>query len=273
MFRKLMMLGGASVLVMGLLFGRDALSYVGTGFGRIKQTVKDGVPVHFELERAMKMIHDLEPEIRRNMHVIAKEEVEVERLQEQLDRVVARQAKHRNELTRLSSDLQSNQAVYHYAGRGYSQDQVRTDLANRLCRAKTNDATVENLHGVLGARERGLEAARQKLEEMLAAKRQLVVDVENLEARQKMVEVAATASEFHLDESHLARTRELINDIQTRIEVTERIVSVEDTVHGEIPLEDTTTDDIESLVAEYLGVGPLAIESIADAQLNRQTIE
>ena len=51
----------------------------------------------------LKRYEGLDGEIDKNMHVIAKEEVEVERLQEQLDRVVTRQAKHRNELTRLST--------------------------------------------------------------------------------------------------------------------------------------------------------------------------
>ena len=42
------------------------------------------MPIEFQIERARDMIKDLVPEIRKNMHVIAKEEVEVKRLDEQI---------------------------------------------------------------------------------------------------------------------------------------------------------------------------------------------
>src|SRR5690606_39815140 len=59
-------------------------SYLGTSWGRMKSSVKDSVPVEFEIERARKMVKDLLPDIRHNMHVIAKEEVEVARLERQI---------------------------------------------------------------------------------------------------------------------------------------------------------------------------------------------
>ena len=46
--------------------------------------MQNSVPVDFEIDRARKMIQDLAPEVRKNMHVIAKEEVEVQRLEEQI---------------------------------------------------------------------------------------------------------------------------------------------------------------------------------------------
>ena len=47
----------------------------------MKQTVRNSVPVDFEIERWRKMVKNLVPDIRKNMHVIAQEEVEVERLE------------------------------------------------------------------------------------------------------------------------------------------------------------------------------------------------
>ena len=39
---------------------------------------------NFEIDRARKMVKDLVPDIQRNMHVIAKEEVEVDQLEHQI---------------------------------------------------------------------------------------------------------------------------------------------------------------------------------------------
>ena len=153
----------------------------------------------------------------------------------------------------------------------YSDNQVRIDLANRLTRVKTSDATLSNLTQVLNARENGLTAARQKLEEMLAARRTLVVEVENLEARQKMVEVAQTASDFNFDDSKLSRTKDLVREIQTRIEVAEKFVNVEGNFCDQIPMEGRSYDsgaDILEEVAAYLGTGEVQpeIETFAELQ-------
>jgi phage shock protein A len=231
----------------------------------MKQSVKESVPVDFEINRARKMITDLAPEIRHNMHLIAKEEVEIERLEKQVSSLDDRLAKGRKDVLQLKDDIESGKEYFYYAGHRYSVGEVRNDLANRFERYKTNEATVTNLQKVLLARRRSLEAARRKLEGMLAAKRTLVVDVENLEARQKMVEVAQTASDFNFDDSHLARTKGLLTDIRTRIEVAEKMLDVETNFRDEIPLDEPGVENISAEVAEYFNGDHPGVETLAES--------
>ena len=84
MVKKSLVVGGVIVLLLGLFFGRDAISYTKTSLGWVRQSVKDAVPVKFELNRARDMIKGLRPEIEHNMHVIATEEVEIDGLRTQL---------------------------------------------------------------------------------------------------------------------------------------------------------------------------------------------
>jgi replicative superfamily II helicase len=88
------------------------------------------------------------------------------------------------------------------------------------------------------ARSRGLGAAQDELKQMVADKRQLEVEVEDMEARLKMLEVAKAASELNIDNSRLARTKELLAEIETRIEVDAQLINAEDIVLDEIPLEE-----------------------------------
>jgi hypothetical protein len=90
---------------------------------------------------------------------------------------------------------------------------------------------------------------------MLAAKRKLEVDVENLEARLKMVEVAQTTSNYNFDDSQLGRAKELIGDLRTRLNVAEKMVNVEGEFHDEIPLSSPTNEDIVEQVTEYFTPG------------------
>ncbi|HWC90427.1 MAG TPA: hypothetical protein VG433_12250, partial [Pirellulales bacterium] len=156
------------------------------------------------------------------------------------------------ELAKLNSDAACKLASYQYGGRTYTLGQVKGDLANRFERYKTSEATLASLRDIQQARQKSMDAARQKLEGMLAAKRQLEVEVENLDARLKMVEVAQTTSNFSFDDSQLGRAKELLTDLRTRLNVAERMLSVEGDLHDEIPVSAGISENIVDQVTEYL---------------------
>src|SRR5687767_5134544 len=156
MIRKLLFVSAGLVLVGLFLFGRHAASYVGTGAGWVRDTVKDSVPLNFEIDRARNMVTSLKPEIQKNMHVIAKEEAELERLKEQVEQAEAKLVKDRGDLETLSNHVKTGNKNFHFAGRTYTVTQVKADMANRLSRVKTADSTVDSLREILTARERGL---------------------------------------------------------------------------------------------------------------------
>jgi chromosome segregation ATPase len=251
-------------LFLGLFFGRDAASYVKTGMGWIHQGVHDSVPVEFELSRARQMIKDLDPEIHRNMHLIAKEEVEVTHLRRQLDEAETALTKNRSDIERLNADLTRGDSNFVYCGKTYTAKQVENDLTRRFEAFKVKEATLGKLTQILAARERGLEAGREKLKAMQAAKGQLEVDVENMEARLEMVKVAQSTSEFAFDDSRLSRTKELCRDIAARIDVAEKLVNAETTYPGQINLdEEESGTSISDQITAYFDASAKADESVA----------
>ncbi len=259
MFKKLF-LGGAlmvavPLMVMGMLFGRGSLSYISTAVSEVRNGAKDMVPVEYELKRARRMIAQLEPVIGENRGKIVREEIDVARLERQVERNEQLLAKYKGEILRLRDDLESGSTQYVYSGRTYSASQVKADLANRFKHYKTLEATTAKLQKIVDIRMNKLTAARQKVAEMEIAKRQLEVDVENLEARLEMIRVAEAASEFNFDNSELARTREVVNDITTRLDVTERMLNTDVELYNRIPL-DGEADEVESItsdVTSYFG--------------------
>jgi len=270
MLKKLFVLSGVALLAGGLYFGTHARSYMATGWNRFSHKVNDTIPVDFEIDRARQMVRDLIPEIRNNMQVIAREEVSVQQLDEQIRAAEAKLAKDRADLGKLKNDLTSGKEAFHYSGRTYTVSQVKTDLSNRFERFKTADATVGSLKDILTARQKSLDAARAKLEGMLAAKRQLEAEVENLDARLKMVEVAQTTCNYNLDDSHLGRVRELVADVRSRLQVAEKLAHTELTSQGvgEIPVSDQVPGDIADQVAEYLGENK-NVEKLADNDVHK----
>jgi chromosome segregation ATPase len=256
MIKRIILGAGASLLVGVLFFGRDLVSYVQTSAGYVKDSVTNSVPVQFQIDRARTMIKDLVKEIRENMHVIAKEEAEVARLEQKITDAQTGLNKDKEELLRLKTDLNTGKGPFRYAGRNYSADEVKTDLANRFQRYKTNEATLTSLQQIHKARQKSLDAARQKLEGMLASRRQLGVEVENLEARLQMVAAAQTTSNYNFDDSQLGRVKELVSDLKTRVDVAERMVSAEGSFHDEIPLDQPSADNIMEQVSQYFTPRP-----------------
>lgn len=271
MIKKTLFAASAGLLLLTLMFGRDVVSYIGTSIGWIHETVRLQVPVEFELDRARKMIADLAPEVRSNMHLIAKEEIEVEHLTERIAKLEARQAKGEISLKRIQQELDTGSQNIRFGSTAYTATQAQELASARFQRYKTDDSTLHHLRRVLSARKRGLEAARKKLDGMIAAKQQLWAEVASLEARQKMNEVAQTTSDFSFNDSHLARTRELIRDIETRIQVDERLVDAELNSTDDILFDEESSDssDVAHEIANYFNAIPAA-ESLAEVTVDSQ---
>ncbi len=250
MCKKLIVLG-LGVVGLVTLLGSNLGSYVSTAYRRTASSVKETVPMEFQIDRARNMVRDLEPEIRRSMHVIAKEEVEVAALDERITTAEEKAGKDKSEILRLQSDLETGDRTFRYAGHTYSSGEVRDDLTRRFNRFKTADATLESLRQMRDARARNLDAAREKLTAMISAQRQLQVEVENLEAKHKLVQVAEASSDFQFDDSQLARCKELMTDIRSRLDVAAKLASADTSFQDEIPLDETEAEDVTSQVAEY----------------------
>lgn len=262
MIKKLVLAGVLATVGLTAVFGTAGLSYVRTGWQSASDQVRQNVPIEWEIKRARQMIEDLKPEIAANMQLVAREEVGVERLAAEVGAKTQQIAKAKQDIMRLKGDLESGSVHFVYAGRDYSCQQVKDDLAARFKQFQVHEKTANKLSQILAAREKNLDAARRKLDEMLSAKRQLEVEVENLQARLTMVQVAQTANPVSIDDSHLSSTRQLLDDIRTRIDVAEKLTSSEGALDGSIPLDEIASSDLLSEIADYFGEGRAEVESL-----------
>lgn len=266
MLRKLFMTGATCALLSGITLATPIGSYARCGWDYLTNTANDAVPLEWELKRARQMIADLKPEIHDNARRIAQEKIEVTRLERQLGETDTRLVKAQDEIERLSEDLRNESDVYSYGGKTYTSVQVKSDLSNRFKRFKTRQQTSEKLQSMLSARQASLRSASERMEAMLDAKRQLEVEVENLQARLGALRVAQTSSQLNLDDSALSRSRELLDEIATRIDVEEETMAVDVEYFGEIdldePSDENLLDDITSYMNDLQGRGAGSLVSI-----------
>ncbi len=252
MLRKTVLYGLGGLLLLGAVFGRDGLSYLSTALNDVRQAVREQVPTEFELRRARQMLAELEPVIRQNRRRMVEEEVRLEQLANRIARMEEKLRRDQAEILMLRDDLAEGRDRYVYAGRTYTAQEVRQDLEQRFQRFKTNQSTLDHLRKVYQARKRSLDALGKQLQGMIAAREQLRLEVENLAAQLEMVKAAETMNQYQFDESHLARLKTLVRDLQTRINVAARLADQEHDAYAEIPVrEKGTGGDIVEQVSRY----------------------
>lgn len=255
MFKKALIGVAAAAVLSTLVFGRDVFSYVKTFGCSARDAIKSEVPIEFEIQRARDMVGNLLPDIRKCMHVIAEEEVNVEHLSKEIAGAESDLNRQKDEILALRRDVDLGRQTYQYASRTYTSHEVKRDLASRFERYKTAETTLASKRQILAAREKSVLAAREKLEGMLTKKREMEVAIENLDARLKTVQAAQTASNVQLDDSQLARAKKLIADLNKQLDVTQKMLDAEGKFTGLIPVDTASQvpEDLSNQIDEYFG--------------------
>jgi hypothetical protein len=186
-----------------------------------------------------------------NIRLIAQEEVEVAALKGEITKSQESLKDEENKIKTLRVALEQPRAQYAFAGRNYSHDEVKRDLAGRFERFKESEVVLASKVKVLEARERSLDAARQMLEKTAGEKRILEAKIEALAGQYRLVKAASTGSQIQVDNSKLAQTEKLIAQIQKRLDVAERVLAAESKFVEQIPVDTVVESDLVAQVDEY----------------------
>lgn len=228
------------VAVLLFVFGGSWMSYLSTATRLVSDEVSEKIPVDFEIERARTMIANLIPDIKRNMVVIAHEEVSVESIRKEIAGAEEALKGQREVLVELGERVKDGSEHNPYGDRVISSKELKEELKHLFARYKMQDATLQAKQEVLASRERSLAASRAKLQNMLNAKRDLEVEVENLQARLRAIQTESVANEIEFDETQLTRCQQLVDDLRVRLNVAERLIAAE----GTLNFEDVTSSTL-----------------------------
>jgi hypothetical protein len=254
MWKKSLIGLAASALLGTFVFGREAVSYLRTGFQNVRNAVKAEVPIEFEIERARSLVDQLIPDIRQCMHVVAEQQVDIDELRTSLAQRQADVAKQKEALLTLRADLGSGKSSFTYSGRTYLASDLKRDIATRFERLKAAEEIIAADQRILAAREQTLIANREKLDNMMHAKKELEVKLEQLQARIHTVKAAETVSRLAIDDSNLGHARKLIFDLNKQLDVKQRLLDAEGKFVGLIQVEErgpTVPEDLEQQLDDY----------------------
>lgn len=256
MFKKLTLGVLGLALVGGLLFGGKVIPYAQTAVHKVRTAAQDTVPVSFQIDAAKGQLEKIGPEIHNMVHQISKEEVQVKRLAADLKQHGKMLKRSYDEMMTLRSHVESGDQVYvDTRGKSHNAARVEQDLRHRFSLYQTAEKTLEKKVEILKIRKESLQAAHAKLDEAKAQQRELEMQIENLMARNRMNEVVATATQINIDNSQLAKTREMLDEIDARISADEEYLNIAPKYFGQIPVSSDSvvpeTDIVDEMDAYF----------------------
>ena len=146
-------------MVASTLGAGTAWSYLRTAQHTVVESLRDAVPILFELERVAQLTRELIPEIQTSQKVAAQLEVEVEFLEREIKTMSDPQEEAKSQMQKLRAALgQSSESPsterHSFGDRTFSRAEIEQDLSRRLER-------YENAAVQLQAREKLLATRRQ----------------------------------------------------------------------------------------------------------------
>ena len=134
--------------------------------------------------------------------------------------------------------------------KAYTTDRVKEDLRHRFKLHLTAEQRAETAAKTLEVRRASLETAFEGLEKAQTQQRELAVEIETLTARNRMNDLVKTTHHYDFDDSQLARTRTMVEDIGARIDTEEELLNIAPVAFGQIPVSESNVGDSENILGE-----------------------
>jgi len=117
--KRCLILAVSLLLVGTFFFGRDVLSYAKSSGKWARSAIKDSVPVEFELRRARDLLEEIIPEMHANIGLIAREEVEVAALKNEVFEAEKAIKDQQSRIAQLRDYLKTDKKMFSFRGREY----------------------------------------------------------------------------------------------------------------------------------------------------------
>lgn len=217
------------VAVAGVaLLGTNLSSYLRTTTKAAQEAVQNSVPVEFELRRASDMIEAILPELQTQVRMIAQEEVEIAALETDIADSQKRLTSEKTTLSSLRGKMDVVQVSYRVHGRQVGREELTDQLHQRFERFKQGELALVSKQRLLEKRHDGLHAALTMLDKMRNRKSELERKVEALAAQHRLVQAASIESGTLIDGSQLSEADQLLQQIETRLAVAQRVLTYEE---------------------------------------------
>jgi hypothetical protein len=274
MFKLLKYSAGAvlAVCLTGfVVFGSDLTSMITTTAKSVQKKVKRSVPMEFELQRAKEKVNQILPDLQSQVRMIAEEEIAVTRLAKEVKADEARLESQETKLTLLREKMRDTQTAYRVGTVDMSRQQMTDHFQARFNHFKQFRVSLHAKEKLLDKRKEGLAAAVAMLDQMRCRQSELKLKVEALAAQHRLIKADQIQSGTLIDGSQLSQADQLLEEIETRLQVAQRVMDYQDDGLSESNLDLVSNEqDVLSEFDEYFGTAVDSSVAKLEADLIQQ---
>lgn len=256
MIRKFILGTVATVIVAGLIFGREAGSYARTACENVRNAVKSEITPEFELARIRTEVTQLIPDIRKHKREVAELTVTVRDMERSIARKQTSLDSQRVTVLAMRAGLKTEQGIYKTAS--HSRATAEANLARKFSRYKNLEDSLARDKQLLTAQRQTLVANQQKLETVMSRKEELGIVVTELEARLKTIQASEAVNNIVVDETRLTQVEEMIDRLNHELDVRESLLEMEGHSAENMGIDQDfdviEREDITSEIDGYFGI-------------------
>lgn len=220
------------------VFGTSFWSYVKSSANSVRETVKASVPLDVQIQTAHDMVEGILPQIREQKQMVAKQQVELKYLEEAISSTSKDLESQKRAILAMREMLDEGKQTYKFARHSYSSAEVESDVAQRFERFKIAEDALSREQKVYEAKRKALRSNELALDNMFGQKKNLEVQVVQLQARLNQIKATESVNSLEIDDSQLVRTRNMIHELNKQLDVKERMLDAEGEFVGLIPVEE-----------------------------------
>jgi len=216
---------GGSALLGGFIFGTDLGSYVRSSFNSTARSVKDNVPLDFQLQRARDLLADTGPEMQKNVRLMAEEEVDIAALRADIDRTKLSLADEKGRLQKLRDSLGTADTSFTFGDFTYTRAELAEELSRRFQNYQQGLAAEDQKEALLVNRQKSLGAAMQAMDIARAQRDTLQSEIDGLEGRYRLAQATAAGSGEAIDNSKLSQTELAVGEIRRQLDISDKMLA------------------------------------------------
>jgi chromosome segregation ATPase len=215
-------LGITLLIIVGALFVFKKThlgSYLQTAWSGLKNSAKNQVPLEFEIERVRTEIAKLDGDINDQLSPMAEEMATIKSLKGRISEMESNLQKEKANILTMTQDLEKGDKVVSFKDEEYTAEELRVKRDADFAAFKLAEAEYNSQTKMLTAKEKAMHANRLKLAKMKSLKRELELQLANIETEYKTVCLAETADKYQVDDSRLSGIKTALADMKHRLEV------------------------------------------------------
>jgi chromosome segregation ATPase len=223
--RKLLVLSAVALAGMVALKTTAVGSLAHVTWNDTRNAVERMVPADVQLKQLAVEIDKVDQDIKKNLGVLAAQEVEFQGLEDNVVGLRELIGKLKADATGLTRRLES-QTEKVSAGRDAKTANLAAKLDSLVATLETKKVELKGKEQLLAAKKQALEAAHARVAEMREQKEKLRVTAAKLETRLEVVRLKEVRNKVEIDDSQVNRCNTLANKIEARLREKEKIADL-----------------------------------------------